>query len=73
MKLKTYLESNNIPERVFSDLIGVTLVSVNRYIKGTRIPDRVVMQRIAQVTGGKVMPNDFFNIAEQTPEKGSAA
>jgi hypothetical protein len=37
--------------------------TVRRYVKGTRIPEREVMEKIALATACKVTANDFYGIA----------
>jgi len=36
-------------------------VTVYRYMAGTRIPSKVHMQRIRQITKNRVQPNDFYD------------
>lgn len=60
MKLRQYLKENGIKVVDFADSIGVSPVSVNRYMKGERIPEKHVMGRIIAATGGKVNPSSFY-------------
>jgi len=63
MKLDTYLASHQLTYRAFAEMIGVGHArTVERYAKGQRIPDGETMPKIAEVTGGLVTPNDFFDI-----------
>jgi transcriptional regulator with XRE-family HTH domain len=59
MKLRQYLDEQNLSERVFAEKIGVKQATVNRYCAG-RIPQPDVMRKIVDVTGGQVTANDFF-------------
>jgi hypothetical protein len=61
MKLKQYLDETKTTQAAFGALIGVrSRETVSRYIAGERMPRPKVMERIVAITGGKVMPNDFF-------------
>ena len=62
MKLKTYIETEELTEAAFARKIGVSQVAVNRYCAGHRLPGRSVMQKIAAETNGAVTPNDFFDV-----------
>lgn len=52
--------------------IGVTAVAFGRYERG-RVPDPARLQKIIEVTGGKVTANDFFAIPASSPKAGAAA
>lgn len=62
MQLNDYLEKNNLTAQDFAPLIGVKWSAVYRYISGTRVPAKHIMQRIFEVTGGQVTPNDILGI-----------
>ena len=63
MKLRDYLKDHSLSQSEFADRIGVSKETVRRYIAGTRIPERDVMEKIALATACKVTANDFFGIA----------
>ena len=63
MKLKDYLSQNDISVETFAESIGVTRFAIYKWTAGVRVPRREVIEKIADVTGGSVTPNDFF--AEQ--------
>lgn len=63
MKLADYLASNEITRPQFAELIGTSTEAVRRYCEETRIPERDIMLRIVEQTGGEVTANDFFGIA----------
>lgn len=63
MKLADYLKEHAIPRDKFAEHIGVSEETVRRYVKGTRIPEREVMEKIALATACKVTANDFYGIA----------
>lgn len=60
MKLDDYLRRGRVSEREFARRIEVSQQAVNRYRNGGRLPERAVMERITEATGGAVRPNDFF-------------
>lgn len=63
MTLNDFLLASNLTEDAFAVRIGVSQPAVHRYRNG-RIPTPDVMQRIVEETGGKVTPNDFFDLPE---------
>ena len=65
MKLETYLKDKRIPQNEFARSIDVSPATVNRWIKSNRRPNWVTMERIKEVTGGRVKPNDFLNGGEK--------
>lgn len=73
MKLRTYLTSHAISEAEFAAAIGVAKATVNRYVNGTRVPDRGAMSKIFDKTAGQVTPNDFYELAEPQDAACSAA
>jgi transcriptional regulator with XRE-family HTH domain len=60
MNLKDYLEQNKITQTAFALEIGVKPLAVHRYISGARKPEAPVLQKIEEVTGGKVAYEDFY-------------
>lgn len=60
MKLRTYLDRENIPRTVFAARIGVSLGALYRYLTGERFPRQDVMQAIIDHTGGAVQADDIF-------------
>lgn len=73
MDLRQYLDENDLSAAKFAEKIGVTPMSIFRYLRRERVPQAEVLARIIAETGGKVTPNDFFGIAEDgapaSPEK----
>lgn len=62
MMLKNWLEHNEITVSDFAEMIGVKGArSVYRYINRERIPERDVMARIIEKTGGQVTADSFYN------------
>lgn len=61
MTLDEFLSSSETTEAAFARRIGVAQQAVNRYRRG-RIPERAIMRRIVEATGGAVQPNDFYGI-----------
>ena len=60
MKLKKYLEENNISPDMAAKELDTTTVSINRYIKGKRIPEFDMVLNIMDWTKNAVMPNDWY-------------
>lgn len=61
MKIKQYMDENNLTYSAFAQLIGASNGKViERYAKSIQIPHRKFMAEIARVTDGLVMPNDFY-------------
>jgi transcriptional regulator with XRE-family HTH domain len=61
--LSQYLSEAQLSRTQFAEKIGVSSEAVRRYVAGTRIPDKPIMEKIALATGCKVTANDFFGIA----------
>lgn len=61
MKLRDFLSDRSLSEAELGRLLGVGQATVNRYIRGERIPRPEVMRRIVEVTEGKVGPADFYD------------
>lgn len=60
MKLKTYIRSKKMTPAEFGKLMGASEGGVVKWIHETRIPRPKQMLQIAELTGGLVMPNDFY-------------
>ncbi len=66
MKLANYLSQTDKPRAEFAQEIGVSEVSLHRYLCKGRIPKPSVMDRIVRATGGLVTANDFFDTSGET-------
>jgi 3,4-dihydroxy 2-butanone 4-phosphate synthase/GTP cyclohydrolase II len=62
MTLADFISSTKTSRSAFAAAIGVSNVSVTRYLQGARIPSKDEMLRIAEVTKGAVTPNDFYGV-----------
>ena len=60
MKLKEYLKFNNISNKDFSEKIGISAVSLSRYISGDRLPEKSIINKIHHITDKLVSANDFY-------------
>ena len=60
MNLKTYLKLFKISNIDFSKKIGISSVSLSRYISGERLPEKKILNKIFKLTEGLVDANDFF-------------
>ena len=59
MNLKKYLKLQKISNNSFSKLLGISPVSLSRYISGERFPEKNILINIYNLTEGFVTPNDF--------------
>lgn len=59
MKLSDYLTWKSITPETFAARLKVDVVTVRRYLRGTRRPRWGVMDRIVTATDGMVTANDF--------------
>lgn len=65
MKLAQYLTEKNItPEQFASDMGGLSASGIRKWMYGERVPRPDQMRKIADITNGKVEPNDFIFPAE---------
>lgn len=62
MKLRDWLERENVSFAEMAARIERTSEAVRRYALGERIPDRETMPKIVHATLGAVTANDFFDI-----------
>ena len=62
MKLNHWLVLNDVSHTRFAELIDVHAATVGKYLGGV-VPGRKVMRRIYLITGGKVEPNDFYDLS----------
>ena len=60
MKLKRWLEINEITGIEFAEMVGVTDGAVSRWKMGGRIPRQDQILMIEKLTSGKVRPADFY-------------
>ncbi len=67
MTLDAWITLTKTPDNVLASRLGVSRVTLFRLKTGRRLPDREVMEKINEATGGAVTPNDFFGIGETTP------
>lgn len=67
MKLATYLENIELTDAAFARLIGVERQAVGRYKAGERFPEKPVLLKIYEVTGGLVTANDFADLPGPSP------
>ena len=61
MKLKTYLSSKSIKHEEFAADLGVSQVTVTRYVNGTRTPSLSMALKIEDLTKRKVRVSDWFD------------
>jgi len=75
MTLTDYLETTGTTETAFAAALGVSQVTVHRYVKGKRFPDKDTILRVEVLTKGAVRPADWFapNAAPAPSKQGAAA
>jgi DNA-binding transcriptional regulator YiaG len=60
MQLKTYLSDKEMSVADFAKSIGHSEAAVKKWLRGERIPRREALAKIREITGGSVLPADFF-------------
>jgi transcriptional regulator with XRE-family HTH domain len=75
MTLARYLADHALTRAAFAASIGVSRVTLQRYLAGDRFPRPEVLRKIATVTAGKVTANDFMasTTGPQSPAPKAAA
>jgi transcriptional regulator with XRE-family HTH domain len=59
-RLKQWLKEKNMTGAQFAELLGVAQAAVSMWLTGERFPSRRNIQKIVELTGGEVQPNDFY-------------
>lgn len=59
MKLKTYMDKNNLSYRKFAQQLGIDHTSLFKYATGERTPRLNVALKIEKATKGKVKCSDL--------------
>lgn len=72
MKLKEWLTLSGTSQTDFARTVAAPVSSINRILKGQKIPTHDLAVRIYFVTHGAVQPNDFYDLSEAPPEVRSA-
>lgn len=62
-KLEKYLDENGLTKAGFAKALGVSPVTVGRYISGERLPEQEIMAAIFEITKGEITPNDFYGVS----------
>jgi len=63
MKLADYLSTTGTKETAFARAIGVSQVTINRYVRNERFPDPEMIDRIYRATDEKVTVADWHEQA----------
>lgn len=61
MKLSDYMAGEEIDDQALAEQLGVDRSTIFRVRKGTHKPSPTLMAEIAKLTGGAVLPNDYFD------------
>lgn len=67
MTLKNYLAQPGKSATALANETGVSVSTITRAAEGQTIPSRDLMAKIAEATGGFVLPNDFFGLSASPP------
>jgi len=59
MRLKKWLERNNIPQLVFADMLGISTSTLSRYISGERRVPLLMAIKIEKLTKKEVRCQDL--------------
>lgn len=62
IKLQEYLNETQQTVAILARALDVQHTVALRWANGTRIPSKENMQKIYEWSGGRVEPNDFYNI-----------
>lgn len=76
MTLAEYLTTTGTSASAFAAKLGVSQVTVHRYITEKRFPDKDTILKIEKLTDERVRPADWFRQAPTSapaPEHGAAA
>lgn len=63
MKLETYLSEHGMTEAAFARELGVSQVTINRYVSNSRFPNPEMIERIFEATGKEVTVTDWYEQA----------
>lgn len=65
MKLSEYMRERDLSPDALAAMLGdVSASGVRKWANEERVPRKDQVERIADITGGLVMPNDFYSIPE---------
>lgn len=62
MTLNEYIKLHEMTGLAFANLVGAQKGLVSKWRRGNVRPSRHYYQKIYEVTGGRVTPNDFFDL-----------
>jgi hypothetical protein len=64
MTLNAWMKKHKIVDWRLAEMTGIDRVSINRLRRGINPPSWPTMIRLAKITRGEVMPNDFLDVAK---------
>lgn len=65
MKLAQHLATIPMTETAFAEKLGVSQVTINRYVRNERFPDPETIARIAEATDNSVTVADWYEQAAE--------
>ena len=60
MKLKAYLEKEEMSQTDFAKKVKASIGAVNRWVHLQQFPEKQWLRKIKAATDGEVQPNDFL-------------
>lgn len=63
MTLAEFLKTPAMTKAVLAERLGVSPITINRYLDGSRFPSKETILAVAEITGGEVKPADWFTEA----------
>lgn len=63
MTLKAYMLEKGLRDEDFALLAGCDRTTIYRLREKGQRPSPALMEKIAEVTGGQVQPNDFYGLS----------
>jgi transcriptional regulator with XRE-family HTH domain len=68
MTLEDFLKADDAPmtKTELASALNVSVITVNRWLNGTRFPEKEMVLRVEEVTNGGVQPADWY-VAKKKP------
>lgn len=68
MTLEDFLKSpaTTMTKADLATALNVSVITVNRWLNGTRFPEKEMVLRVEEVTNGRVQPADWY-VAKKKP------
>lgn len=73
MTLAEFFKHSPMTKALLAERLGVSPITINRYLDGSRFPSKETILAIAKLTGEQVRPADWFSEAPKRPVREQAA